>query len=303
MNVKNKEVFVNDFKELKKKYPDIPKNYYPDLLHKRLSFTLSNANVAFANAIRRCCINELEMKYLNVSKFTLSEKYNIPQVIENRINQIPILQTIEDDKIFKLKVSNDTDENLDVYTASFNCKPYFNENIKICTIRPNAKLEIELNIKKGKGIDDGKFSACSIIYNILDIDTTTSTLNQHNKEFYICIETNGNIEPKEIINMFEKSLTERLNIIKNNIINKKVNIIINNEIIQYEINNASHTISNLLVQYIYQLYPTIDIVNDEYITVPDDKFYLCLIHQNPEKVIISAIDKIIDDLQKFNKMI
>lgn len=303
MNVKNKEVFVNDLKELKKKYPNIPKDYYPDLLHKRLSFNLSNSNVAFANAIRRCCINELEMKYLNVSNFALTEKYNIPQVIENRINQIPLLQIISDDKTFKLKVSNDSDENLDVYTSSFNCKPYFNENIKICTIRPNSKLEIELDVKKNTGIKDGKFSACSVVYNILDIDTKTSTLNQHNKEFYISIETNGNIEPKEIINICVDSLTRRLNNIKNDIKDKKINIIINNEILQYQINGESHTISNLLTQYIYQLYPTIDLINDEYITVPDDKFYLCIVHQDPEKVIITAIDKIIDDLQKFNKMI
>ena len=354
MEVKNKQYEVIDLKKLKLKYPDVPKNLFPELHHKILSFEIKNSHTSFANAIRRCSLNENSIKYLNVIKIATDDNYQINQVLENRINQIPLMQSIDKNKKFLLHVINTSSDNLHVYSKEIkvvdkirqnrntdyhreykqeykqdqksnkkiyssndldseeekedyevnNKEPiYFNRNIKICTLRSNCSIKIEFDVKECSGFEDGKYSLCCEEYDILDADYTTSTVNQNNKHFYLSIESFGNIEPKEIIDKTCTLLTERLEKIKNNLIKDRVNITKNKNIEQYLIVNESHTISNLLTEYIYQLNQDIELVNSETMTVPDDKFYLNIIHNNSKKIIIEAIEKIQSDLLNFNKQI
>lgn len=352
MEVKNKQYEEINLKKLKDKHPDIPKNLFPELNHKIFSFEIKNTHTSFANAIRRCCLNENNIKYLNVVNIFTNDNYQINQVLEHRLNQIPLLQSIDKNKKFILHVKNTTSDNLDVYSKDIKLnenvkrdknteyerehkqeykqdskrsykdmydsdeeeqkeykhdskkeKVYFNRNIKVCTLRSNCSIKIDFDIKESSGVLDGKYSFCCEEYDILDADYTVSTVNQNNKHFYLSIESFGNIEPQEIIDKSCILLTERLDKIKNNLIKNRVNIIKIKNIEQYLIINESHTISNLLKEYIYQLNPDIELVNSECITVPDDKFYLNIIHNNSKKIILDAIDKIQSDLSNFNKQI
>jgi hypothetical protein len=304
MEVQNKQYLNKDLKEIKNKYPEIPKELFPDFTHKKLSYNLINSCTSFANAIRRCCLNELEIKYLNIQEINTNDKYQINQVIENRINQIPLLQSIEDNVTFKLSVKNDTSDLMHIYTNAFKVEKgknqiYFNQNIKVCSLRTNCYINIVLNVKQDKGCNDGKYSLCCTEYEILDADYTTSSVNQNNKEFYMGIETFGNIEPSEVIKNCCDLLVNRLKVIEKNINEDKVKIIVNGKINQYLIENESHTISNLLCEYTYNLNPEIELVNTEYITVPDNKFYLCIIDNNHKKLILNSINAIIIDLNLF----
>ena len=366
MQVVNKIYEVIDLSHLKKKYTDAPKHLFPDFNHKKLSFEIKNTCTSFVNSMRRCCLNENSVKYLNVVNIFTNDHYQIHQVMEVRINQISLLQAIDKNKKFILHAVNNTANDLEVFSKdikifikhdknsdyqrehkqeykqdfqkevkrnynnmydsdeetkeeekeyesedNINIKSksnseiiYFNKNIKICTLRSNCSIKIEFDIKENTGFNDGKYSlCCDAGYDILDANYDESTVNQDNKHLFLSIESFGNIEPQEIIHKSCKLLSERLEIIKQNLIKDRINIIKNNKIIQYQIMNEAHTISNLLSEYIHILNPNIELVNIEFLSVPDDKFYLCIINENPKKVIIEAIDKIKDDLLIFSKQI
>ena len=319
MEIKNKVEKINDLSELRKKHPDIPSEMYPNLHHHKLSFELLNSCTSFANAIRRCCINEIPIKYLNVTSLDTNDKYQLPEVIINRINQISLVQSIDENLSFYLRVVNDTDKELNVYTSDMkilvsksgskknNVKEldavYFNNNIRLCSIRSNTYIEIYFDIKKEKGENDAKYSLCCIKYDILDMDTSKSTLAQNNSHFYLSIRSFGNITPKDILSLCTRSLTDRLYDIKLNLEHDNIKVLRNNKIVQYYIKNESHTISNLLTEYIYRLNPEIELVNAEYVVVPRTDFYLCLIVEEPKKVILEAIDVIVKDLNLLMQLI
>ncbi len=318
MEIKNKKYSITDLNSLKKAYPDIPKAYFPDLNHKILSFELVNSCTSFANAIRRSCTNEIFVKYLDITHLKTNDKYQINEVIINRINQIPLVQTIDINTELYLHVVNETDDMMDVMTSDIKLVKsktknkitteelkytYFNNNIRLCTIRPNTFMTLHFNIKIDNGKNDAKYSLCCVEYDILDADYTTSTLNQNNTHFYLSIESFGNLEPSEIIKLSTQTLTERLNKIKNNLNNDEINITLENKIKQYQIKNESHTIANMLAEYIYNIDNDIELVNIEYSVVPRVEFFLCLIHENPKSIINKAIDNIIKDLNHLAKLI
>lgn len=307
MKIINKGIIIKDLNNIKKKYPNIPDSLFPNFYHKVLRFELIDAKTSFANAIRRVCLNELEMKYLNLKDdIIVDSKDHIFQVLANRICQIPILQNIKTNTEFYLNVKNDTSELMHVMTDQIkntNNKDntiYFNQNIKVCTLKPNTSIKMNFNIKTGYGCIDGKYSACCVEYDILDADYNKPSVGQTNKHFALGIESFGNIEPVDLIKKTCSTLTDRLLKIQQNISTSNINITVQNNIHQYQIDNESHTISKLLTEYIYNQNPNIELINDEQLRVPDNKIYINIIHPDPNNAIISAITSIISDLNQLS---
>ena len=301
------------------------KHLFPNKLQKTLSFKLSNCNIELANAIRRIITNELEIKILkvNITDVNTDDKYILPDLIKDRIELISIDQNIPNDCKFKLTVSNNT---LDITNITsndlillnhkeLNIKNLFNTNIIICYLNSNKYITInDIIIHTDTGYNNGKYSLCSVKYDIINTDFKIPTLNNNNTDFQFKIKTNGNIEPIKIINLVEENLNKRLDIIENNInkFNKIYNsndkqlldtndlyIIKNYDIYNYYINNESHTIGNLLVRYIYDLEPTIELIN---YTIPHpskNQFILNIKHSDHNKLLINAINKIKKDIKLF----
>ena len=145
---------------------------------KSLSFELINSNEAFANGIRRIFNDELLVKSLDVNIYDLKtdDKYILPDNIIERLNLIPILQNINDNIVFSINIINNTNDIINIYSKDIINKNkndkniYFNNNILICSLKPNRYLYINnIKITKEYGYNDHKYS----------IDTSVEFLKEH----------------------------------------------------------------------------------------------------------------------------
>jgi DNA-directed RNA polymerase subunit L len=325
MEVKNinvSETIIN-YKESKYKSL-IEKNTHllPVFNKKILKFELINSNEAFANAIRRVFNDELLIKCLNTSIFNIKtdDKYILHDTIIERLNSISIKQDIPDDIEFQIKVTNNTDGIIKIYSKDIinkkNKNMYFNPNILLCTLKPNKFLFIDkIVINKEYGYNNNIYSLGSYKYQILNTDFKELSLNVDSKDFELELITNGNIELNVLINNIYENLYFRLikvqtainnyELEKNsNDVNKIINeifIINNNNIYEIHINNEYHTIGNLLTYYIYNLDTSIELINYKLEHPLRHKIVVNIKHNNYKKLCNDAINNIIKDLDKFKK--
>jgi DNA-directed RNA polymerase subunit L len=293
-------------------------NLLPSLLHKRLSFNLTESNEAFANSIRRLLTNELEIKcfHINAVDVVSDDKYLLNDIIKDRIELLPIVQDVDDKLTISKKISNKTTDIINIMSHDIipqNSKKICN-NMLICQLNPGKYLNLtNITIKRNRGIDDGKFSLCSVHYDEINIDKDNIlTLNHDSTDFTLSIKTNGNIEFKQMLDMLVYNIEYRLTIIKNNILNYDNSIkhvVLDDEfyifkeydITKYHINSEFHTVGNLLTKYIYLLEPHIDLVNYNIIHILKNKIILNVKHPNPNDIVTKAIDNIINDFKLFRK--
>jgi len=300
------------------------KHLFPVNNHKTISFELLNSNTELANAIRRVITNELEVKLLqvNINDIKTDDKYILSDIIKDRIESIPINQNIPDDYIFKLSITNNTLDIHDVNSSDLllmnykkNTNELFNQNMKICYLNSNKYITInDIHVNKNTGFYNGKYSLCTVNYEIINTDFKIASLNNDNTDFKMSIKTNGNIEPIEIIKSVVLNLEKRLKIIESYIIeyNKIYNssdiqlvdtnnvyIIKNYDLFSYYINNESHTIGNLLVKYIYNIDNNIELIN---YSIPHPSKHQVIInikHTEHNSIILKSIKNIIKDLHVF----
>ena len=85
-----------------------------------VDFTVSNASSALANALRRCLIEELPVKALDVDQTSIStnDAFILPDVIQTAINQLPLLQDCSDADIANatLNITNNTCEIITIFS-------------------------------------------------------------------------------------------------------------------------------------------------------------------------------------------
>lgn len=297
----------------------------PNINHETLSFQLTKTNVEFANAIRRVVTNELEINnlYVDMSEIKSDDKFILSNLIKDRLELICINQDIPLDCKFKIHVNNNTLDIKKITTKDLilqnnkhlDIKTLFNTNILICYLNSNKYLNVsDIIIKSNTGIENGKYALCNVHYKNINTEFTIPSLNNDTTDFEFKFNTNGNIKPKQIINKTVLILNKRLTVIEDNIKNnskvynnyqqelvESINLYIikNNDIYNYYINNETHTIGNLLVRYIYDIYPEIELVNYTIEHPLKKQVIINIKHSDHNKLILDAIKNIKKDLTLF----
>lgn len=319
MKVNNIVYGDNSIDYKKSRFADLIKQHLdilPKLVHKNVRFQLIDSNEAFANAIRRILTNELEIYtlHVNMTDIITDDRFILPDMVKDRLEIIPLNQTINENTKFSLRVFNKTGDLLNIETDNIKHNsdviPY--NNMLLCQLNNGKFLEINnISIKTQSGANDGKFSLCVVEYDEINVDKDkTPTLNHDSTDFELCINTNGNIEFKELFKKLIKSIETRLLTIKSNITNydynKKSFVFDNNfyifkeqGITKYHINNEFHTIGNLLTKYIFQLDNTIDLVNYHITHILTKSIILNVKHPDANALVLTAIDNIIADFTTF----
>jgi len=326
-NIKTHEYSI-DYKNSKfSKIITDNKHLLPNLNKKSITFELINSNEAFANSIRRVFNDELLIKSLDVNIYDLKtdDKYILPDNIIERINLIPVMQSINNDVVFQLQISNNSNDIIKIYSGDIINKNkndkniYFNKNILICTLKPNRFLYINnIKINSNNGFNDHKYSIGSYNYEIINTDFTIPSLNNNITDFKLELKTNNNIELDQLILLIYNTLYFRLKNIQSNInnydinnnstdINKLINdifIIQNQDIYEIHINNEYHTIGNLITKYVFLLDTNIELINYKLEHPLRHKIIINIKHLQYKKIINDAIENIIKDLDIFkNKLI
>lgn len=329
MNIKNIKTTEYSINLNNKYFNDIIKKNnlsLPNLNKESIQFDLLNSNEAFANAIRRVYNDELLVKILDVNIYDLKtdDKYILPDNIIERLNLIPIKQDIHKDTLFQINVVNNTNDIIKIYTKDIINKNkqdknvYFNNNILICSLKPNHYLYINnIKINANYGYIDNKYSLGSYNYEIINTDFNIPSLNNNIKDFRIELITNGNINLKNLINLIYDTLYIRLKYIQESInnyninlnstdINKLINdifIIENNDIYEIHINNEYHTIGNLITKYVFNLDSNIELINYKLEHPLRHKIIINIKHNEYKKILNDAINNIIEDLIQFKNIL
>lgn len=132
------------------------------------------------------------------------------------------------------------------------------------------------------------------------------------RNFYVSFKTNGNIKVKKMLIWACDNINERLVKLKEAIIEKDkeqeetktegfVTILRDNIKTIFIIRGEDHTISQLLKITIFELDPSIGLVNAPEEHPLNRTIMITLIHMDPVKIIIDAIDKCINDFAKIRK--
>ena len=303
----------------------------PNISHAVVSFEMHHASVAFANAIRRCLTNELELKYLTVdmADIDIPNGTNIvKEVVLQRIESIPISQTISSNETFKLYKNNNTLELMDVNSDSIlpistkvekkekkekNIKPnvshqLFTDKITICSLDVNQYICIDnIHITSARGKDNGRAALGTIGFKVLNQDMKKhSSLTVYPTSFQFRMETNGNFNQAlmDPIYMVVGDLERRLTIIENALKGEEydqgVHYSTEFNVFKLFVPNESHTIGNLLKQYIYNLDPSIEYVNYRIIHPSKEEMVIDIKnHTDPKKICMDAIVSIKKDLHTF----
>lgn len=293
------------------------KNLIPDLKHSLLSFNIHNTKSSFVNALRRCILDELLVKvlYFDLVDIKTNDEFILNDLIQERIQLISINQDINDDITFSLNVFNNTNKIISIYSESIkpnnNTNIYFNQNIKLCDLKPNKHITINnIHIKSNYGHYDNIYSIGRASYEVINFDMTNiQSLSSDPSDFKFYIYSNGNIEPTEILKKTLVELTNRLTNILNLIntynpdetndeliINKEDNITI------YFIKNEYHTLGNLLVDYMYELDNSTNLLNYKLDHPSKNEINIKTDNPNANNLITTAINNIIIDLNNIKKI-
>lgn len=317
MQVKNIKIIEDKILYKNTIFNDIINNnlhLLPQFLHKQFKFEIINTNNDFANAIRRCLINELDIKILTVhmSDIFVDDKYLLTDLIKDRIELLSINQNIPDNLKFQLNVTNDTLNIMNIMSSDLipndgsSNNNYFNTNIKICELNSNKTIVINnIKVNTNNGIFNSKYELACIEYEVINTDFTINSLNNNVTDFRFNIRTNGNIELYNIITMVVNNLETRLKLIESNIINTDLQfqdfyITKTLDITEYHINNEKWTIGNLLCWYVYIIDNTIVVFPYEEHELKN-KIIIKIIHNDPNKILLKAIKLIINDLHLFKR--
>jgi len=195
-----KKLQVEEFK-IEPKHPafaKLPKELYPDVFSRKISFELMGLGSEFANAIRVCTMEEIEWKALEVDEAQI--KYDDPKrepdiIIDEfcmRIGLIPIRQDTPNDAKFSLQVANtgntSTSDKKDspdieyriVYSgdlkqsggsgsSSGKSGRLFDSRFRLVALSSGKIIEVNnIGVVTGKGYENAKFNTCSFEFQCLD---------------------------------------------------------------------------------------------------------------------------------------
>jgi DNA-directed RNA polymerase subunit L len=144
----------------------------PSKMGHRISFILSNVNVAIANALRRTVLMELKIKglALDISEIATNDKEIVLGELSDRISLIALDQSVPLDTVFSLNFVNSSCENymvartknlIQVGGKKLSVTP-FSETYRLLELRPGKAIEIpRIYVVEGYGFEHSRFSITS----------------------------------------------------------------------------------------------------------------------------------------------
>lgn len=253
---------------------------------------------SFANALRRTLLEEIEVKVLNVEhdNFKSDDLYYPYEFVNHRLNLIPIDQTVSDHLHGKLKSSNTATQLYPTDVMIYDIEGCNIEKIcnnqRLSVLNPSKSLEIShIKIKKGYGFEHSMFSPCGDLY-FAEIDTDTYQFSvTPNPPMFTSV---------ALIKKAVEAIKWRLTKIQSDYgVNTDRIQLTQTDHFEMKVIGESHTIGALLSEKIYQLDPTILLVNYSVPHPSSRVFILKLKDTAPEKKIKDAIQAIMHDLDDF----
>lgn len=290
--------------------------YMPTLHPSKITFEIHNSSNQFANAIRRCLTNELELKYMTIHMEDIDIPHGtsiVKDIIIQRLESIPIEQNISESETFELSVCNTTDSIISVFTDSL--KPnlhkknkYFSEKISICSLNPGEYIcmdNIQINTTTGK--ENGRVSLGCVGYEVINHDMNQSSMNSNPTSFRLSLKIHGQYDnPIVPLQKTVESLKKRLDRINDGLIKEKENKteqsiyhVTEYNTFKLHISNEKYTIGPLLKRYIFLLDPTIKHIGVRIEHPIKNNMILDIQHADPKKICMDAIDRIKKDLDIF----
>ena len=256
----------------------------------------------------------------------LNKYNNTDDVIDIKASDFVVLNKSESKKkkgsseLKKKKGSSEYNE----LKSDIDIKEIFPEpNTLIIRLRPGHYINIKnLSFERGYQKDDAaKFSLLNNIkYRPVDIipynifakhgeEKGTRSIEYDCKEFHIEFSTCGNIEPLAVIELLTDKLIKDLTNIKNKVVkyaeSKEMKKVYNDEGIEIAVENGMYrykfydhylTMMNMISQRCYMLDPSISYCIGAVERFDNEVGLLKLIHGDPNKLIINAIDSCMRDL-------
>lgn len=191
MSIKNLRVEELKIEPKHPAFANLPKEIYPDVFNRKITFELQGLGTEYANAIRVCTLQEIEWKTLevNTEQIKYNDKNREPDILMaefcKRIGLIRVRQDIPNDAVFSLqaahatratnKTSPDAEYHI-VYSGDLKQtgggkitnKP-FDSRYRLAALSPGKVIRVQdIRVVTGKGYENGKFTTCSFEYEPLE---------------------------------------------------------------------------------------------------------------------------------------
>jgi len=248
--------------------------YLPTVLFpQRISFEVSPVSNAVSNAIRRTVACELPVwrmstEYANV---TTNDAFIIPEMVIQRLRMIPVDQTISVGTTFDIAASNNLTYERDVKSSEMQTKGRsglpFNGTYTLFTLKPgktikitNIKLESAHGFEPGYGMHTVAVNASSVAVDQIPINTFEKDLGggipssmSDPRKWKVSFTTNGDMHPKAIVIAACNNIILRVQAVQDILQSMTTSTDEYNLVIPGE----NHTVGNLLMRTILDLYPDI----------------------------------------------
>lgn len=234
-------------------------------------FDLHGVDNAIANALRRTVMGEIPVRTMNfdMSDLSTDNKFILVDMIQTRFRMIPIRQTASG--TFKLSCVNNTTALMRVFSSEITRvtgpkHDIFNETFELFTLYPGQYLRID-NIYIDTGY--GYTHACHTVATsgrILPLSekpwdeftqTGVHSSESAEKSFRLAFNTNGTINPKDIVTLACDTLIARAE----GVLTLLDNMGMSSGDYTLNIPNESPTIGELLDRTIFRMYPHIEFVS------------------------------------------
>lgn len=286
--------------------PKVDKKYKSELdklvlKQVKLEFDLE-ADSAISNTIRRVSAGELYLKHLytDFEQINTDDEFIIPEMIQERIKMIPVLQTVPDNVKFNISVVNNSLDVEMIFTKDLKAsdgRKYFDLCIPLFDLRAGKQFHLGAQVRSSYTWQEGMVCAVSQAVSMpSDVKLTNlfegeeGDVTTDPKMHRISMISMGMIQnPKDIIKMSCDNIIERLGAVRD-IISDITGT--NNEYILV-INGESDTIGNLLMKEGWVRYPKLNYLT--YKTEPDVRqLTIKISHESPKSVLKDVIDYCVD---------
>lgn len=279
------------------------------------SFQLDNVSVAIASGIRRVILSGVRAKRLT---FELDDyKTNDPHArlhdfVQNRINSIPIMQSIDDATQYSIDIKNDSPIEIEVMTSDLKVvkgskKPMFDETIPIVTLQPERFLQIDnIFVESGYEYEHGTYcltdAAKALSLDVEPYDMYTgkgvSSSESDPRSHYIEFNTNGTIDCKKIVADTCDTIIQRLKKIRD-LSYTMVEIGYSHVL---AIIGEDDTTGEIIAKTMSDIYPEIEgVTQNSKGTPPTSTMTLTIIDSDPDDKLKVTIKYAIDQLEIIKK--
>lgn len=331
MSVVSVKVELSGDKEIKlPKSLDTEENraLIPVLRHYNVSVHLKKVSTAISNGLVRTMMDEIVVKTLEFDKDDIkTDDENIMWAsVQKTVQSIRLNQEVPKNARFSLKFVNSSAEPLMVRSGDLKTNHKltvipFNSTFRIVTVREGRMLEIN-NIRveenQGRNYSYGQYSAVSNCgHKPLDVEIFnrgegTDVFVSNPREYEINFGTNGNVKPKWVLMSACQSIYNRANKLAKEleVVSDKtqlkytsdiMDINQEDELTHFTFKGETHTICNLIRYFIYEKHPTIALSNYEITHPTEMNSVYRLISQNPKKIMLEALENIVDMFQSLEK--